>query len=131
MKASKQTRREARQLLRLCYTNGLLDAGRAERLVQRVLQTRPRGYLPMLAHFQRLVRLEQARHAAKVETAVALTPDLSTGIQARLEGLYGPGLTVSFVQNPALIGGMRITVGSDVYDGSVQGRLTALQERFA
>ena len=35
-----------------------------------------------------------------------------------------------FAQNPALIGGMRIKVGSDVYDGSVQARLAALQESF-
>ena len=29
--------------------------------------------------------------------------------------------------NPLLIGGMRITVGSSVYDGSVRGRLNALE----
>ena len=33
-------------------------------------------------------------------------------------------------QNPALLGGLRIKVGSDVYDGSVQGRLENLVESF-
>jgi F0F1-type ATP synthase delta subunit len=37
---------------------------------------------------------------------------------------------LSYGSNPALLGGVRITVGSDVYDGSVKGRLTALEERF-
>jgi F-type H+-transporting ATPase subunit delta len=37
---------------------------------------------------------------------------------------------MSFIHSPALIGGMRIKVGSDVYDGSVQARLSALEERF-
>ncbi len=40
------------------------------------------------------------------------------------------GLTISFAQNPALIGGLRIQVGSDVYDGSVRARLESLRETF-
>jgi len=44
--------------------------------------------------------------------------------------VYGPGLNISFSQNATLIGGMRVKVGSDVYDGSVQARLAALQESF-
>jgi F-type H+-transporting ATPase subunit delta len=48
-----------------------------------------------------------------------------------LEQAYGPALNFSFVENPALIGGIRITVGSDVYDGSVQGRLATLEQRFS
>jgi F-type H+-transporting ATPase subunit delta len=43
---------------------------------------------------------------------------------------YGPGLTTSFVENPELIGGMRIQVGCDVYDGSVRARLEALAKSF-
>ena len=40
------------------------------------------------------------------------------------------GLNISFAQNPRLIGGLRIKVGSDVYDGSVQARLDALSQSF-
>jgi F-type H+-transporting ATPase subunit delta len=55
---------------------------------------------------------------------------LQTSIQANLTRLYGAGLNFSFAQNTALIGGLRIKVGSDVYDGSVQARLAALAESF-
>jgi len=51
-------------------------------------------------------------------------------IEAFDNSAYGAGLNVTFAQNPALIGGMRVKVGSDVYDGSVSGRLAALQEGF-
>jgi F-type H+-transporting ATPase subunit delta len=37
---------------------------------------------------------------------------------------------ISFTESPALIGGMRIRVGSDVYDGSLQRRLAALAARL-
>ncbi|HVP79079.1 MAG TPA: F0F1 ATP synthase subunit delta [Thermodesulfobacteriota bacterium] len=43
---------------------------------------------------------------------------------------YGPGISASFVHNPGLIGGMRIKVGSDVYDGSVRARLAGLEKTF-
>jgi len=99
-------------------------------LVQRILQEKPRGYLPVLAQFQRLVRLESALHAAKVETATPLPPELRPAIQTRLEAVYGPGLKVSFEHTPALLGGMCVTVGSDVYDGSVRARLAALEQCF-
>jgi F-type H+-transporting ATPase subunit delta len=39
-------------------------------------------------------------------------------------------VSTSFAENPALIGGMRVRVGSDVYDGSVRTALLALEERF-
>ncbi len=39
-------------------------------------------------------------------------------------------LETSFEQNAALIGGVRIKVGSDVYDGSVRARLAALEARL-
>ena len=46
------------------------------------------------------------------------------------EGLtrrYGPGLNLSYFVNPGLIGGIKIRAGSDIYDGSVAGRLAALE----
>jgi F-type H+-transporting ATPase subunit delta len=39
-------------------------------------------------------------------------------------------VSISFAQNPALIGGLRIQVGSDLYDGSVKTRLQKLEESF-
>jgi len=130
MKISKQSRREAKELFRVCLVNGLLDENRARQVVQRVIESKPRGYLGILSHFERLVKLDIDRRTAKIESATPLAADLQTRVQSGLERLYGAGLNISFAQNPALIGGLRIKVGSDVYDGSVQARLAALQESF-
>jgi len=130
MKISKQVRRDSKQLFRACLANGLLDESRARQALKRVLEVKPRGYLAILAHFERLLKLEIARRTARVESAEPLSSDLQSNVQAGLTRVYGPGLNISFAQNPALIGGMRIKVGSDVYDGSVQARLAALQETF-
>ena len=130
MKITKQNRREAKQLFRSCSANGLLDESRTRAAVQRVIEVKPRGYLAILTHFQRLVKLDLDRRSARIESAVALAPEIQSQVQAGLVQRYGPGLSFSFVQNPALVGGLRITVGSDVYDGSIQARLAALQESF-
>jgi F-type H+-transporting ATPase subunit delta len=83
-----------------------------------------------LAEFRRLVHLDHDRHAAVVESATPLAAPVRDDILADLSRLYGPGLHTSFLENPTLVGGVRIKVGSDVYDGSLQGRLAALEARL-
>jgi F-type H+-transporting ATPase subunit delta len=131
MKTSRRTRHQAKRLFRLCCTDGLLDEGRAQQLLQRFLHAQPRGALAVLTEFLKLVKADRAQHIATVESAAPLSTEASTRISARLNQAYGPGLNISFAHNPALLGGIRVTVGSDVYDGSVQGRLAALQQRFS
>jgi F-type H+-transporting ATPase subunit delta len=130
MSRTKQARRDAKQLYRLCLVNGLLDEGRVRDVVRRVSESKNRNRLKCLGQFQRLVRLEYARHAATVENAVSLPSGLQASIEARLASIYGPGLNITFLHDPGLIGGIRIKVGSDVYDNSVMARLAALQARF-
>lgn len=130
MKTIKQIESEAKHLYRLCFVDGSLDENRVRQVVQRVLESRQRGSFAFLSHFRRLVRLDCARHTATVESAIPLPADLKTSVSSDLQRLYGPKLSISFGPNPALIGGMRIKVGSDVYDSSVTTRLAALERRF-
>jgi F-type H+-transporting ATPase subunit delta len=130
MKISKQARRDAKQLFRGCVVNGVLDDNRARQTLQQVIGRKPRGYVAILTHFQRLVKLDVARRTARIESAVELPDDLRIGVQTNLARKYGPGLSVSFASNPALIGGLRAQVGSDVYDGSIRARLAELAEKF-
>lgn len=130
MKVSKQSKRDAKQLFRSCVAGGLLDENRALQIVQQVVAQKPRGYLGILSHFHRLVKLDLERRSARVESAAPLSAELQSRVNDQLNRLYGAGLTISFAQNPALVGGLRVKVGSDVYDGSVQARLNALAESF-
>ncbi len=130
MKVTRQARREATQLFRICLVNGLLDEDRARRALRQIAALKPRGYLATLSYFRRLVKLDRARHTARVESAATLPRDLQGRVQSGLERQYGPGLDTSFADNAALIGGMRIQVGSDVYDGSVRRRLATLEQSF-
>lgn len=130
MKISKQARRDAKQLFLACRQNGLLDDSRVRQTVQLVIAQKPRAYVAVLSHFQRLVKLDMDRRTARIESAAALPSALRAGVEANLTAKYGPGLNVSFAENADLIGGLRIQVGSDVYDGSVRARLTALRDNL-
>lgn len=128
MKVSKQARVEARRLFRECVVNGKLDEARVREVVRLVAEQKPRGYLGILTQFEKLVKLEETRRTAIIESATALSPDYQSKVQADLAKVYGDGLIFNFKQNAALLGGLRIKVGGDVYDGSVEGRLAALVE---
>ena len=127
MKVTKQARRDAKQLFRVCTVDGVPDEQRVRQVVAQVIEKKPRGYLAILAHFQRLVKLDLDRRTALVESAAPLAPEIQTEVAGQLAWIYGSGLNISFVQNPALIGGLRVKVGSDVFDGSVRARLAALE----
>ena len=130
MKISKQAQRDARQLFRSCQVGGLLDEQRVRAAVNLIMAKKPRGYVGILSRLHRLVKLDLAKRTAKIENAVETSPELMMEIKANLEKVYGVGLDVSYAVNPKLIGGLRIQVGSDLYDGSVKTRLEKLEQSF-
>jgi F-type H+-transporting ATPase subunit delta len=130
MKPNRKVKRAARHLYRACLIDGVLDETRVRQVAQRIATSKRRGSLRLLSDFQRLVRLDCDRHTALVESATPLVSSLQDSIHADLTRLYGSGIEATFVANPALIGGLRIKVGSDVYDSSVRSRLAALEARL-
>ena len=62
-----------------------------------------------------------------IESAIPLAEAIRTEITTSLISRFGQ-ITAEFHHNPELIGGLRIRLGSDVWDGSVQSRLEALKQ---
>ena len=130
MKISKQSQRDARQLFRSCQVDGLLDETRVRRTLGLLAEKKPRGYLEILTRLHRLVKLNVEQHAAVIESATPLSATVQAEVKNRLVGIYGAGLSFAYAEIPALIGGLRIRVGSDLYDGSVKTRLDKLAQSF-
>jgi F-type H+-transporting ATPase subunit delta len=130
MKINKETRRLAKELLRVSYVDGKLDSARVSSLVKSLIEKKPRHYIQALEAYQRLLRLEVEKRTATVETATELPSDAQKEIVENLKRKYGSDLTARFSINPELLGGMRIRVGSDVWDSSVRNRLQRLQQQL-
>ena len=130
MKQTKEIRRLSRQMLRASFTDGQLDPGRIKALVDSLVARKPRGYVDVLKHYHRLLRLELEKRRATVETASELDPARRQELVAMLKKKYGNDLTAEFIVKPELLGGMRIRVGSNVWDGTVRNRLERLQHEL-
>ena len=130
MKINKEIRQISRQTLRASFTDGQLDRGKIASLIQSLIAKKPRRYIDILQNYKRLLRLEIEKHHAAIESASELSPQTLSKILAKLKKKYGDDLTADFVVDPTLLGGMRVRVGSDVWDGSVRNRLQRLQQQF-
>jgi F-type H+-transporting ATPase subunit delta len=130
MRTIKEARKTSRQLLKLSFTDGKLDEGKVNQVVQSVLTEKPRHYGEVLKDYQRLVRLEVAKRHAVVESATQLNSNLSNLLITKLKSRYGDDLTIEFKTNPSLLGGLRVKLADDVWDGSVRNRLRTLQEQI-
>ncbi len=130
MKTRRQTLRDAKRLFHLCMVDGSLDENRVRQVVQSVIDSGRQGSLKVLSRFHRLVRIERAARSAKIESPGPLPGEVRTSIESDLTRLYGRGLLTSYADDPGLLGGVRITVGSDVFDGSIKARLADLEEQF-
>ncbi|MFZ1218135.1 MAG: F0F1 ATP synthase subunit delta [Chthoniobacterales bacterium] len=130
MKINKETRQLAKGLLRSSFVDGRLDGGRVSSLVKALIEKKPRNYIKALEAYKRLLRLEVEKRSATIETATELAPEAGEQIVANLKRKYGGDLAAKFVVNPELLGGMRIRVGSDVWDSSVRNRLHRLQQQL-
>ncbi len=128
MKISKDTRRLSRKMVGESFVNGELDRGRVNGFVQSIIKNKPRQYMQLLENYQRLLRLETDQRRVRIESATQLDEAAGKQIVADLQKRYGHGLTAEFSVNPALLGGVRIRVGSDVWDSSVRNRLERLQQ---
>lgn len=130
MKINKETRQLSKQLLRASFTDGQLDGGRVSSLVKALIEKKPRNYLNVLDAYKRLLRLEIEKRTATIESASELSPDAAAQIVDNLKRKYGTDLATNISINPELLGGMRIRVGSDVWDSSVRNRLQRLQQQL-
>jgi F-type H+-transporting ATPase subunit delta len=130
MKINKEIRQQSRTLLRASFTDGQLDGSKIESLVDALIEKKPRNYMGVLENFKRLLRLEVEKRRARIESATELNPETTAQIVANLKRKYGQDLMTESVVNPELLGGMRIRVGSDVWDGTVRNRLERLQQQL-
>lgn len=127
MKLDKDSRKLSRALYEASLTDGRLDGAKVSAVTRQIIASKPRHYVGILKEYQRLVRLEVERHHALIESATPLDGGMADQLVSNLRNKYGADLTTEFKVNPELLGGLRIKIGSDVFDGSVRERLNRLE----
>lgn len=130
MQIKKEIRQFAREMLKASFADGKLDSNRVREVIEAVVAKKPRNYVKILDYYKRLLRLELEKRRARIETATELDPQTASQLTMNLARRYGTDLTTEFVTDPSLLGGMRIRIGSDVWDSSVRNRLERLAQQL-
>lgn len=130
MKSRKEALRTAKKIFAASFKDGQLDASAVRKVLVKLADTKPRGYQQVADAYLRLVSLDVEKNRAIVQSAVALDDATKARLTADLKKKYGPQIAPEFSVQPELLGGMKIRVGSDVWDGSVKNRLERLSDQF-
>ena len=130
MKSGKEATRVAKKLFSASFADGKLDPKTVEKVVKKLIAGKPRGYLQVINAYWRLVKLDGDNNRAVIESAVELDAATKDAVVADLKKKYSDQIVAEFILNADLIGGMKIRVGSDVWDGSVKNRIERLSEKF-
>lgn len=131
MKINRHARQSAKRYLRAALRpDGSIDEPAAREIIHLLATEKPRDYLAILTRLYKLIELAIEERTVRVESATPL-PDQGAGVFASLQQIYGPAARTSYAQNPALLGGLRVRRGSNIWDGSLATRLERLQQSFS
>ncbi len=126
MAANKKTKLLAKQLFKLSLVNGSVSAEQVAGVLGYIEKTAPRHTLALLKLYQRAIVTELAKSQAVVEHAGPVSDAVLKQIEAAMTKRYARVVTASAKPHPKLLAGLRVRVGSDVYESTVAGQLAAL-----
>ncbi|QWC84792.1 F0F1 ATP synthase subunit delta [Nocardioidaceae bacterium] len=113
------------ELVRTLLAGSAADA--TVRLVEQAVVSDHRSMELALAYYQKVAAASHDRRVATVTVATELTAEESQRLASALSDLYGTGVQVNTIVNPAVLGGVKVEVADDVIDGTVAARLHEAQ----
>src|SRR3954463_12898822 len=126
MRADKKTKALAKQLFKLSLVNGAVSPEQVTGVLGYIEKNVTRGQLALLQLYQRAITAELAKSNAVVEHAGPVSEATLKSIEAAMTKKYSRAVAVPAKPNPKLLAGLRIRVGSDVYESTVAGQLANL-----
>lgn len=112
--------------------NGQIDAARVKAVLAELPKAFPPAQLrPILEAFYAAIARELRFSEARIEYAGTLDAGTAKAIAAHFSVLYNRPIAPVATENTALLGGLRVQVGDDVYDASLAGTLARLRASLA
>ncbi len=90
-----------------------------------------RSFESSLTRLVELTAAKRDRQVAYVTVAKPLADADEQALAAKLSDIYGRPVSIKIDVDPAVIGGVSVRVGSDLYDGTILRRLNAAKQAFA
>jgi F-type H+-transporting ATPase subunit delta len=119
VKVKKAGRILSRKLFLLCLNRGKVVEGCVFAVVDALIKEKPSQYLQILRELTRRIRLALADSQARVQSAVPLSSRERSLVKEKLTSFYDKDLEVQFEDDAEVLGGLRIQIGSEIWDGTV------------
>ena len=126
MSAPKQARATAKLMLELSLEAGQLSETKVRDVLVWFEQRTPIHAAAVLREYRRLVVREFNRSRARIEFSGALAGGAIPSILSELSRLYHRPISAVSTENPALVAGLRISIGDDVFERSIAAQLETL-----
>lgn len=126
MRGSKQIQQLARQFFQLSLVDGALSAEHVAGVLAYLEKHPPKNLLAVLKAYRKLVAAEVARGVALVEHAGPVSDHVLSSIAGAMSQRYRRPVTARTKANPALLAGLRVRIGDDVFESSVASQLGEL-----
>lgn len=123
---AKKAQQFARQLFTMSVVNGTVSPERVTGVLQYLEKRKVANPVIVLKAYARLIANELAKSEAVVEHAGEINSATLSTIAAAMTKKYSRPVTATAKPNPALLAGVRVQVGDDVYESSVASQLAAL-----
>lgn len=100
----------------------------AGRFLEQLIKKNRAGFLPDIAvAFAELADQAKGAQQVKVMSARTLDDKEQENLRTRLQGALKRDIDLNIQTDPALLSGLRIQIGSTVFDSSIRNRLTAIR----
>ncbi|MSU45770.1 MAG: hypothetical protein EXS42_01230 [Lacunisphaera sp.] len=126
MRGDKKTKLLAKQLFKLSLVNGAVSPEQVAGVLGYIEKVQSRHPLALLKLYHRAIVTEVAKSRAIVEHAGAVSDTTLKLIESAMSRKYSRPVTATAQPCPKLLAGLRVRVGSDVYEANVSGQLAAL-----
>lgn len=121
----------ARKALMTAVAEKMAVAAPVRKVIALLAEKRKLNLLPDLAvAFRERLLAHQNVVRAEVTSAVPLSADKLTALEASLSRATGKKVDLSVAVDPELLGGIVARIGSTVYDGSVRTQLTKMRQQL-
>lgn len=126
MRGDKKTKLLAKQLFKLSLINGTVSPEQVAGVLGYIEKVQPRHPLALLKLYHRAIVTEVAKSRAIVEHAGSVSDATLKLIEGAMSRKYSRRVTATAQPSPKLLAGLRVRVGSDIYESSVAGQLATL-----
>jgi F-type H+-transporting ATPase subunit delta len=116
----------AKKLADLSLEDGLVSAEKVQAVLETLRQHPPRKPKTVLKYYLYYIKNAVNQSQATIEYAGQIDQAEVAKIEKHLSSSYNRPITATTVETDALIAGFRVSIGDDIFDASVAGRLNSL-----